>query len=65
MGTLGLVDGDSVEESNLHRQILHATSRVGMSKVDSAMMYLKSYVLHSMHDCSIPDLIKAQPDCQI
>ncbi|KAK8228966.1 hypothetical protein HDK90DRAFT_342935 [Phyllosticta capitalensis] len=42
VGTLGLVDGDSVEESNLHRQILHATSRVGMSKVDSAMMYLKS-----------------------
>ncbi|KAK7540881.1 uncharacterized protein J3D65DRAFT_548960 [Phyllosticta citribraziliensis] len=42
IGTLGLVDGDSVEESNLHRQILHATSRVGMSKVDSAMMYLKT-----------------------
>ncbi|KAK8181306.1 molybdopterin biosynthesis protein moeB [Phyllosticta citribraziliensis] len=38
IGTLGLVDGDSVEESNLHRQILHATSRVGMSKVDSAMI---------------------------
>ncbi|KAK8192453.1 hypothetical protein BKA81DRAFT_393361 [Phyllosticta paracitricarpa] len=42
VGTLGLVDGDSVEESNLHRQILHTTSRVGMSKVDSAMMYLKT-----------------------
>ncbi len=36
VGTIGLVDGDVVDSSNLQRQILHATSRVGMSKVDSA-----------------------------
>ena len=36
VGTLGLVDGDVVDASNLQRQILHATSRVGMPKVDSA-----------------------------
>jgi len=36
VGTLGLVDGDVVDASNLQRQILHATSRVGMAKVDSA-----------------------------
>ncbi len=36
VGTLGLVDGDVVDSSNLQRQILHATSRVGMAKVDSA-----------------------------
>src|SRR5580704_1201375 len=36
VGTLGLVDADVVDASNLQRQILHATSRVGMSKVDSA-----------------------------
>ncbi|KAF1955374.1 hypothetical protein CC80DRAFT_526351 [Byssothecium circinans] len=42
VGTVGLVDGDTVEESNLHRQILHSTSRVGMSKVDSAMVALHS-----------------------
>ncbi len=36
VGTLGLVDLDVVDASNLQRQILHATSRVGMSKVDSA-----------------------------
>jgi len=47
VGTIGLVDGDTVEESNLHRQILHSTERVGMSKVDSAIVYLKSYVLTS------------------
>jgi adenylyltransferase and sulfurtransferase len=44
VGTLGLVDGDTVEASNLHRQIAHATTRVGTSKVDSAHEYLKSYV---------------------
>jgi sulfur-carrier protein adenylyltransferase/sulfurtransferase len=36
VGTLGLVDLDVVDTSNLQRQILHATSRVGMPKVDSA-----------------------------
>ncbi|EMD59714.1 hypothetical protein GGP41_008512 [Bipolaris sorokiniana] len=42
VGTVGLVDGDVVEESNLHRQILHSTARVGMTKVESAMVGLKS-----------------------
>jgi len=36
VGTLGLVDADTVDASNLQRQIVHATSRVGMPKVDSA-----------------------------
>jgi molybdopterin/thiamine biosynthesis adenylyltransferase/rhodanese-related sulfurtransferase len=36
VGTLGLVDADVVDASNLQRQIVHATSRIGMSKVDSA-----------------------------
>jgi len=36
VGTLGLVDADTVDASNLQRQILHATSRIGMLKVDSA-----------------------------
>lgn len=35
VGTLGLVDADVVDASNLQRQILHATSRVGLPKVDS------------------------------
>nr|OQO21173.1 hypothetical protein B0A51_10916 [Rachicladosporium sp. CCFEE 5018] len=42
VGTLGLVDGDTVEASNLHRQIAHSTATVGMSKVDSAIKYLSS-----------------------
>lgn len=35
VGTLGLVDDDVVDESNLQRQVLHNTTRVGMLKVDS------------------------------
>jgi molybdopterin/thiamine biosynthesis adenylyltransferase/rhodanese-related sulfurtransferase len=35
VGTLGLVDADTVDASNLQRQILHATSRLGMPKVES------------------------------
>jgi len=36
VGRLGLVDFDTVDESNLHRQILHGTSDVGKRKVVSA-----------------------------
>ena len=36
VGRIGIVDADRVELSNLQRQILHSTSRVGMPKVDSA-----------------------------
>ena len=36
VGTLGLIDGDRVELSNLQRQILHATADLGRLKVESA-----------------------------
>ena len=36
VGTLGLVDFDEVDYSNLHRQIIHGTPDVGRSKLDSA-----------------------------
>src|SRR5205809_5005355 len=36
VGTIGIVDNDVVDDSNLQRQILHWTSSVGMPKVDSA-----------------------------
>ena len=37
VGTVGFVDDDTVDASNLQRQILHATDRVGMPKVESAV----------------------------
>ncbi len=41
IGTLGLVDFDVVDESNLQRQIIHSTATVGKLKVDSAEIMLK------------------------
>ena len=40
VGTIGLVDFDVVDESNLQRQIIHSQSTVGMLKVDSAEQML-------------------------
>jgi sulfur-carrier protein adenylyltransferase/sulfurtransferase len=36
VGTLGIVDDDTVDLSNLQRQVIHTTDRVGEPKVDSA-----------------------------
>src|SRR5947208_6093154 len=36
LGTLGVVDSDEVDMSNLQRQVIHSTDRIGVSKVDSA-----------------------------
>jgi molybdopterin/thiamine biosynthesis adenylyltransferase/rhodanese-related sulfurtransferase len=41
IGTIGLVDDDAVDESNLQRQVLHGTDRIGMLKVDSAELTLR------------------------
>src|SRR5580658_85606 len=40
VGTLGIVDADVVDASNLQRQIVHATSRVGSPKVESAAKFV-------------------------
>jgi sulfur-carrier protein adenylyltransferase/sulfurtransferase len=42
VGTLGLVDFDVVDASNLQRQIIHSTSDIGRSKLDSAEDKLKA-----------------------
>jgi adenylyltransferase/sulfurtransferase len=36
VGTIGVVDDDAVDLSNLQRQVLHTTARIGAAKVDSA-----------------------------
>ncbi len=42
VGTLGIVDHDRVDRSNLQRQILHTEGRVGLSKIDSARTALQA-----------------------
>ncbi|KAF2218516.1 molybdenum cofactor synthesis protein-like protein [Elsinoe ampelina] len=55
VGNLGIMDGDTVELSNLHRQVAHSTSRIGKPKVESAITYLKElnpkirYIPHDHH----------------
>jgi len=46
VGTLGLVDADEVDVSNLQRQIIHGTSDVGRSKVASARDRLREINPH-------------------
>ncbi len=42
VGTIGLVDDDVVDESNLQRQVLHASDRIGMAKTDSGRRSIAS-----------------------
>lgn len=46
VGTLGIVDFDVVDESNLHRQLLHGTSDIGRSKLESATDRLRDVNPH-------------------
>ncbi len=42
VGTLGIVDDDVVDESNLQRQVIHNTERVGMPKTESARLSIEA-----------------------
>jgi adenylyltransferase/sulfurtransferase len=42
VGTIGLMDGDIVDVSNLQRQILHTTANVGRSKVESGSEMIRA-----------------------
>ncbi|MFN0155150.1 MAG: molybdopterin-synthase adenylyltransferase MoeB [Gaiella sp.] len=42
VGTLGIIDADTVDESNLQRQIVHSTDRLGEPKVVSAKRTLEA-----------------------
>ena len=43
VGRLGLVDYDTVDLSNLHRQVIHREASVGMPKVESAKETISRY----------------------
>ncbi|MFT7624890.1 MAG: molybdopterin/thiamine biosynthesis adenylyltransferase/rhodanese-related sulfurtransferase [Myxococcota bacterium] len=42
IGTIGIIDSDTVDMSNLQRQVLHTEDRVGVPKVDSAEATIKA-----------------------
>jgi sulfur-carrier protein adenylyltransferase/sulfurtransferase len=42
IGTLGLIDDDIVDESNLQRQVIHSTDRVGVPKTASARQSIEA-----------------------
>jgi molybdopterin/thiamine biosynthesis adenylyltransferase/rhodanese-related sulfurtransferase len=42
VGTLGIVDADVVDDSNLQRQVVHTTDRIGMPKVESARIAIEA-----------------------
>jgi len=42
VGTLGIVDDDEVDLSNLQRQVIHSNDRIGVPKVDSAEMTINA-----------------------
>ncbi|HVB73923.1 MAG TPA: molybdopterin-synthase adenylyltransferase MoeB [Ktedonobacteraceae bacterium] len=42
VGTIGIIDADTVEESNLQRQIIHNTSRIGQYKAESARQTIEA-----------------------
>lgn len=46
VGRIGIVDGDTVSLSNLQRQVIHTTDRVGQLKVDSARQQIAAINPH-------------------
>ena len=42
VGTIGIVDSDVVESSNLQRQVIHTTERIGVLKAESAKEAIQS-----------------------
>lgn len=54
VGTIGLVDFDRVDLSNLHRQLLHGTNDLGRPKGESArdrILELNPHIAVRIHDC--------------
>ena len=53
IGKLGIIDMDVVDESNIHRQILHGSNDIGVKKIDSAkdtLQEINPYVNLELYD---------------
>lgn len=60
VGTIGLVDHDTLELSNLQRQIAHATARIGRNKAESA-----AEALHALNPDTQIDIHAARMDAAL
>src|SRR5437588_12137010 len=70
IGTIGLVDGDVVDLSNLQRQILHTTANVGKPKVESGRQTLAALnpditIKTYQHHVSADNIMRLLPDYDI
>ena len=59
IGTLGLMDGDTIAIHNLHRQVLYAEKDIGKRKVDVAAQKLKAQN-YDTHIVAIPSFLKIE-----
>jgi sulfur-carrier protein adenylyltransferase/sulfurtransferase len=59
VGTVGIMDGDTVSLSNLNRQILFGESDLGLNKAETSAHYLKSKYSDIQIDC-IPEFITTE-----
>src|ERR1041384_8019281 len=56
VGTIGMVDFDVVDSTNLQRQVIHATADIGRKKLDSAadkMTAINPYVKINKHEVTL------------
>ena len=58
VGTIGLMDGDVVDESNLQRQVLYSETEIGLSKAEQAGKRLKALNNHIQLDVYAERLTK-------
>ncbi|EKB50332.1 HesA/MoeB/ThiF family protein [Cecembia lonarensis] len=56
IGTIGIMDGDTVAKSNLNRQVIYGDAQVGINKAEAAAHYLKSKYQDIKIEC-IPEFI--------
>lgn len=61
LGTIDIFDHDTVSASNLHRQVLHTTERVGMNKAESAAAAMTASVSRDRYQIRLKLTRQAEP----
>ena len=61
VGTIGIVDGDTVSITNLQRQVIHFSTDIGKPKVDSAEEKIKAIILKKEKIIDIDSFLGKKP----